>query len=171
MMTQDLFLRKGADRRLRGGHLWVYSNEVDTKRSRLSDFQPGDAVCVRSADGSLLGSAYMEPQALICARIYAPKAEQALNTAFFAQRLEAALESRESAFARPFYRLVYGDSDLLPGVVIDRFGPYLGVLKAALQRRDYGTVRWQRQTTKSTSLNLGLKLKNTVNRKCCILFG
>ncbi|MEP4148978.1 MAG: class I SAM-dependent rRNA methyltransferase [Halioglobus sp.] len=127
MITHDLILRKGADRRLRGGHLWVYSNEVDTKRSSLGDFQPGDAVCVRSADGSLLGSAYMEPQALICARIYAPGQEQALNVALFQQRLETALEGRDAAFDQPFYRLVYGDSDLLPGIVIDRFGPYLVV--------------------------------------------
>ncbi|MEP5568215.1 MAG: class I SAM-dependent rRNA methyltransferase [Halioglobus sp.] len=138
MMTHDLFLRKGADRRLRGGHLWVYSNEVDTKRSPLGDFQPGDPVCVRSADGSLLGSAYMEPQTLICARIYAPGREQVLNAEFFAQRIEAALEGRDAAFTKPYYRLVYGDSDLLPGVVIDRFGPYLVV-----QLNNAGVERYQ----------------------------
>ena len=126
-MTQvvDLYLRKGADRRLRGGHLWVYSNEVDTKRNPLAHFQSGDLVHIRSADGHLLGSAYMEPQALICARLYAPGEAQLLDEAFFARRLAAALSLREAAFDRPYYRLVYGDSDLLPGVVIDRFGPQL----------------------------------------------
>ena len=123
----DLFLRKGADRRLRGGHLWVYSNEVDTKRSPLGGFEPGDIVGVRSADGVLLGSAYMEPQALICARLYAPAEGQTLSTGLFYQRLETALAGRDAVFTQPFYRLVYGDSDLLPGVVIDRFGPYLVV--------------------------------------------
>ena len=53
----DLFLRKGADHRLRGGHLWVYSNEVDSQRSHLSDYSAGDLVAVRNANGKLLGSA------------------------------------------------------------------------------------------------------------------
>ena len=123
----DLFLRKGADRRLRGGHLWVYSNEVDSGRSSLGDFCAGDLVRVRSADGKLLGSAYMEPHSLICARVYAPGEERDLDEAFFRARLQTALGGRQSAFKTPFYRLVYGDSDTLPGLVIDRFGEYLVV--------------------------------------------
>ena len=123
----DLILRKGADRRLRGGHLWVYSNEVDGVRSPLGGFSAGDTVCVRSADGKLLGSAYMEPQALICARLYAPVEQRGLDQAFFRSRLETALAGRQAAFEKPFYRLVYGDSDILPGLVVDRFGDYLVV--------------------------------------------
>ena len=121
----DLFLRKGADHRLRGGHLWVYSNEVDSQRSRLSDYSAGDLVAVRNANGKLLGSAYMEPSALICARMYAPGEQRAMDTPFFTSRLEAALAMRQAAFEKPFYRLVYGDSDTLPGMIIDRFGDYL----------------------------------------------
>ena len=123
----DLFLRKGADRRLRAGHLWVYSNEIDSARSPLGHFRAGDQVTVRSADGKLLGSAYMEPHALICARLYAPGEQRPLDEAFFALRLATALAGRQCAFEKPFYRLVYGDSDTLPGVVIDRFGDYLVV--------------------------------------------
>ena len=123
----DLYLRKGADRRLRGGHLWVYSNEVESKRSPLGSFAAGDVVCVKNADGKLLGSAYMEPHALICARLYAPGEQRGLDEAFFRSRLAAALAGRQSVFAKPFYRLVYGDSDTLPGLVIDRFGDYLVV--------------------------------------------
>jgi len=125
--TTDLYLRKGADRRLRGGHLWVYSNEVDSGRCPLNQFAPGDVVQVRNADGRMLGSAYMEPQALICARVFAPGEQAQLDEALFRSRLQSALSGREAIFDRPFYRLVYGDSDLLPGIVIDRFGPYLVV--------------------------------------------
>jgi len=123
----DLILRKGADRRLRAGHLWVYSNEVDGKHSPLGEFRAGDPVTVRNGDGKLLGSAYMEPQSLICARLYAPGEQRALDQAFFQSRFETALAGRQSAFDKPFYRLVYGDSDTLPGLVIDRFGDYLVV--------------------------------------------
>jgi len=121
----DLFLRKGADHRLRGGHLWVYSNEVDTARTPLQQFAPGDLVSVRNVNGRLLGSAYMEPHSLICARLYAPQEERALDASFFRERIAASLAARQAMFERPFYRLVYGDSDTLPGLVIDRFGDVL----------------------------------------------
>ncbi len=123
----DLFLRKGADRRLRGGHLWVYSNEIDTVRTPLGGFAAGDLVCVRDTSGALLGSAYMEPQSLICARLYAPGERCPFDQALFRARLTTALAGRVQAFDKPFYRLVYGDSDNLPGIVIDRFGDYLVV--------------------------------------------
>ena len=123
----DLYLRRGADRRLRGGHLWVYSNEVDSDRSPLGGFRPGDMVCVRTSDGTLMGSAYMEPHALICARLYASGEACTLDQNLYEERLTAALSLRQAAFDKPFYRLVYGDSDMLPGVVVDRFGDYLVV--------------------------------------------
>lgn len=121
----DLFLRKGADHRLRGGHLWVYSNEVDSARSPLGGFSAGDLVAVRNTNDRLLGSAYMEPNSLICARVYAPGEQRALDAQLLTARLAAALATREEAFDQPFYRLVYGDSDTLPGIVIDRFGDIL----------------------------------------------
>ncbi len=122
-----LILRRGAERRLRAGHLWVYSNEIDTAACSLRRFQPGDPVVVCSHDGSPLGSAYVEPQALICARVYAPDVEALPDQALFDHRLRAALAARQAVFPEPCYRLVYGDSDLLPGVVIDRFGDHLVV--------------------------------------------
>lgn len=124
---KHLFLRKGADHRLRGGHLWVYSNEVDSARSPLGSFVPGDLVEVRNTNDRLLGSAYMEPNSLICARVYAPGEQCAMDEDFFTARLATALAIRQAAFDKPFYRLVYGDSDTLPGLVVDRFGDVLVV--------------------------------------------
>jgi 23S rRNA (cytosine1962-C5)-methyltransferase len=134
----DLFLRKGADHRLRGGHLWVYSNEVDSERSPLSRFAAGDLVAVRNTNNSLLGSAYMEPNSLICARVYAPSEQCTLDKHLFTARLATALATREAAFNQPFYRLVYGDSDTLPGIVIDRFGDIL-----VLQLNNDGLERYR----------------------------
>lgn len=121
----DLHLRKGADRRVRGGHLWVYSNEVDSGKTPLNRFTSGDMVCVRGSDGSVLGSAYMEPQSLICARIYALGEARELDLSLLRFLIDRALEGREAAFDKPFYRLIYGDSDYLPGLIVDRFGDYL----------------------------------------------
>lgn len=134
----DLYLRRGAERRLRGGHLWVYSNEVDGERNPLAAHQVGDVVRVRSSEGVLLGSAYMEPQALICARVYAPRVERVADEAFFAEAVVRALAAREAVFDLPFYRLIYGDSDGLPGLVVDRFGDYLVV-----QLNNAGIEQWQ----------------------------
>ncbi len=123
----DLCLRKGADRRLRAGHLWIYSNEVDTDRTPLSGFSPGDPVAVLSANGDLMGTAYVEPNNLICARLCTPAERTALDQSFFALGVTRALSLREASFKLPYYRLVYGDSDRLPGLVVDRYGDYLVV--------------------------------------------
>ena len=133
-----LYLRKGADKRLRSGHLWVYSNEIDSGRSPLHSFEAGDTVCVMSAGGEVLGSAYMEPQSLICARIYAPGVQVPLDESLLNSHLQVALEGRQAVFDQPCYRLVYGDSDLLPGLVVDRFGNYL-----VMQLNNAGIERYE----------------------------
>ncbi len=134
----DLYLRRGAERRLRAGHLWVYSNEIDGGRNPLAAYKVGDVVRVRSCEGVLLGSAYMEPHALICARVYAPRVERVADEAFFAEAIARALAAREASFDSPYYRLVYGDSDGLPGLVVDRFGDYLVV-----QLNNAAIEQWQ----------------------------
>ena len=123
-MSSILYLNKNADRRLKKGHLWIYSNEVDTARSPLKTLQPGEVVCGQSAGGQYLGQAMMNPQALICGRVFSHTPDELPDQAFFVKRLQAALALRERCFAEPFYRLVFGDADFLPGVVIDRFGEY-----------------------------------------------
>lgn len=137
-MSADLFLRPGADRRLGAGHLWVYSNEIDVQRSPLQGFTAGDRVAVRKADGTLLGSAYMEPQALICARLYAHGEDRALDTPLLQALAARALASREALLANACYRLLYGDSDGIPGLVVDRFGDYL-----VLQFHNAGIERYE----------------------------
>jgi len=122
-----LALKRNEDRRLRAGHLWVYSNEVDIRKTPLSAFTPGAAVVIQSATGKTLGAGYVNPQSLICARVLSRRPRTLFDTAFFLRRLESALALRESLYAAPFYRLVFGESDALPGLVIDRYGDVLVV--------------------------------------------
>lgn len=117
-----LRLNKGEDRRLRAGHLWVYSNEVDNRATPLKQFSAGQCVTLESSQGKPLASAYVNAQSLICARIYSHTPDCLLDQALIAQRLQQALAWRERVFDQPFYRLCYGESDFLPGIVIDRFG-------------------------------------------------
>ncbi|PPK72830.1 SAM-dependent methyltransferase [Methylobacter tundripaludum] len=127
MAHPEIYLKKNEDKRLRKGHLWVFSNEVDTKRSPLEQFNAGDLVQVKSDDGKALGTAYINPQALICARLLSRKPNLKCGANFFKERLTTALALREKLFDKPYYRLVFGESDGLPGLVIDRFGPVLSV--------------------------------------------
>ncbi|MDX1818159.1 MAG: RlmI/RlmK family 23S rRNA methyltransferase, partial [Marinobacter sp.] len=69
MNLPPLYLRKGAERRLRSGHLWVYSNEVDSRRTTLTDFEPGDQAELRAANDKPLGTLFVNPHALICGRL------------------------------------------------------------------------------------------------------
>ncbi len=135
---RDLYLRKGAERRLRAGHLWIYSNEIDSARSPIGTFQAGEPATVRRFDGAALGSAYAEPQSLICARLYAPGRELTPDVEFFGDAVQRALSARDAVFNRPCYRLLYGDSDGVPGLVVDRFGDYL-----VMQLHTAGIERWE----------------------------
>ena len=118
----ELRLRHREDRRLTAGHLWVFSNEVDTARTPLTDLAPGDVVRVIGDKERFLGYAYVNPHALICARILGRDPEFAPGKSLFVHRLQVALALRERLYDRPFYRLVYGESDGLPGCVLDRYG-------------------------------------------------
>jgi 23S rRNA (cytosine1962-C5)-methyltransferase len=123
----ELFLKKHEDKRLRQGHLWVFSNEVDNKRSPLDAFTAGDVVVVNDSGGKALGLAYINPNALICARLLTRKPNGSIGEKFFKARLTQALALRQRLFGQPFYRLVFGESDGLPGLVIDRYGDVLSV--------------------------------------------
>jgi 23S rRNA (cytosine1962-C5)-methyltransferase len=120
-----LRLKKNEDRRLHAGHLWIFSNEVDTAQTPLNRFAPGEVVRVLAHNDKALGLAYVNPKSLICAR--------ALNTwtppsaDWLASRMRTALKLREQLYQEPYYRLVYGESDGLPGLVVDRYGNTLVV--------------------------------------------
>lgn len=120
-----LYLNPRADRRLKLGHLWIYSNEVNTQRSPLKSFEAGSLVQVSSHSGQALGQAFVHPNALLCGRLVSRDVDEAVDEAFFVKRFTRALQLRERCFAEPYYRLVYGDSDDLPGLVVDRFGDHL----------------------------------------------
>ena len=127
MSYPDLFLKKNEDKRLRQGHLWVFSNEVDCQRSPLEQFAAGDLAVIKDSSGKEMGVAYINPNALICARILSRKPNAAIGENFFKARIAQALQLRERLFGKPYYRLVFAESDGLPGLVIDRFGSVLSV--------------------------------------------
>lgn len=117
-----LRLAKHEDRRLRAGHVWIFSNEVDAKVTPLTGFEPGQPVLVEDAGGRPLGTGYVNPHALICARLVSRDPAYVLDRSLITHRLNIALSLRERLYDSPYYRLTFGDSDALPGLVIDRYG-------------------------------------------------
>src|SRR5690606_1904686 len=113
----ELRLKRGEDRRLAAGHLWVFSNEVDTARTPLTAFQPGALCRVVSDRDRFLGYAYVNPHSLISARILGRSAAHGPDKSLIVHRLQVAQSLRRSLYEKPFYRLVYGESDGLPGLV------------------------------------------------------
>ncbi len=116
-----LYLKKNEERRIRAGHCWVYSNEVDNARSGLAALEPGQNVTVVDHRGTWLANGYANPHSLICARVVSRRRERWLGPELLRERLHAALALRERLYARPYYRWVYGETDGLPGLVIDRY--------------------------------------------------
>ncbi|WP_372738281.1 class I SAM-dependent rRNA methyltransferase [Neptunomonas sp.] len=121
MSLNTLILNQGAERRLRAGHVWIYSNEVDNKRTPIKSFQLGEQVLVEASNGKSLGVAYVNPNTLICGRLLCRDTKLRLDRSLLVHRINIALSLREACFDKPCYRLVFGDSDGLPGLVIDRY--------------------------------------------------
>ncbi|MBO4317581.1 MAG: class I SAM-dependent rRNA methyltransferase [Mailhella sp.] len=118
---QRLVLNKNEERRVRAGHLWIFSNEVDTARSPLKAFSPGQCALVEDSRGRALGTAYVNPSTLIAARVICAPGELP-DRDMIARRLAAADALRRSLYPEPWYRMCYSEGDMLPGLVIDRYG-------------------------------------------------
>jgi len=122
--TAKLVLKKGEDRRVRGGHPWIFSNEVEAWQGDVVD---GGLVDVTDHRGAFLGRAYVNRHSLITARLLT-RGRDEVDTAFFVKRLERAKRLRDTVYpGEPAVRLVYGESDQLPGLVVDRYGDWLAV--------------------------------------------
>ncbi len=126
-MYPPLSLKKHEDKRLKQGHVWTYSNEINTAITPLSNFQPGQLVQIIDSQSKPLGLGYINPHTLLSARLLTRDISTPIDQDFFQQRLQRALNLRNTLFDKPFYRLVYGETDELPGVIVDRYGDHLVV--------------------------------------------
>jgi 23S rRNA (cytosine1962-C5)-methyltransferase len=104
------------------GHDWVYGSEV---LKTFGDPQPGDVISLKDGRDRLLGSAIFNPRSQIVARRFSRR-KQELDLDFFFRRISQGIASREKlGVNRNPGRLVWSESDALPGVVLDRYGPYV----------------------------------------------
>ena len=120
-----LLLKPQEERRLQAGHLWVFSNEVNVAATPLTGFTPGQHVQLRSSRDHFLGYAYVNPRTLISARLLGRDPAFPPGKSLLVHRFKVALALRERLYTSPFYRLAFGEADLLPGLVVDRYGSVL----------------------------------------------
>jgi 23S rRNA (cytosine1962-C5)-methyltransferase len=119
-------LRPKAGARARAGAPWIYSNEIDMTRETKA-LEPGALVQAIGDDGAVFGVGAFNPHSLIAIRLLHWRETGAVDTEFFAARIEAALALRERLFDAPYYRLVHAEGDRLPGLIVDRFDGVLSV--------------------------------------------
>ncbi len=132
-----VLLRPAQEKRLLAGHDWIFSNEIKEVRAE-GEPKPGDLAVVVTSTGHELGLAFYHPHSLIAGRMLTRSPKDIVDAGFFRRRLADALAYRERVCpGENAYRLCFGESDGLPGLVVDRYGSILvlPVLSAGIERR------------------------------------
>lgn len=127
-----IILKKGSGRRIESGHLWVFSNELES----LPELTAGDIVDVISSRGYNYGKAFYHPNSLISARLLLTDSVPGID--FFISRIRNASSLRAGLLKNEsMFRLVFGESDLLPGLIIDKYQDYfvLQLLSSGMEQR------------------------------------
>jgi 23S rRNA (cytosine1962-C5)-methyltransferase len=129
-------LKKGQGRTLKAGGMWIYDNEIDTI---TGDFQEGDVVSVWDFDGYCMGCGFLNTRSRIAVRMLSRQKDAVIDQAFLEQRVRDAWEYRRQAVDTSCCRLIFGEADFLPGIVVDKFSDVLVVESLAL-----GIDRWKK---------------------------
>ena len=118
----NVFLRKKINNRIIDGHPWIYSNEIGEIEGV---YQPGDIVSVFSSNGSFVGKGYINPKSQIKIRLLTRDQDEVIDKAFFTERIKKAYHYRQQLGYKDNCRIVYGESDDLPGLIIDKVNDYV----------------------------------------------
>lgn len=128
-MSAVVTLKKGEGRLLKSGGAWIFDNEIDTI---MGSFENGDIVIVRDFDSYPLGKGFINTQSKITVRMLTRDVDTEIDEAFFTMRLRNAWEYRKKTVDTSSCRIVFGEADFLPGIVIDKFENVLVVESLAL---------------------------------------
>ena len=129
MYNTIVTLKKGEGRTLKAGGAWVYDNEID---SIMGSFENGDIVAVHDFDGYFLGYGFINTKSKITVRILSRKKDTVIDDAFLEERVQAAWDYRKQVIDTGSCRLIFGEADFLPGIVVDKFADVLVVESLAL---------------------------------------
>ena len=122
-------LKKGEGRSLKAGGLWIYDNEIDTI---MGTFTNGDIVLVHDFDGYIMGRGYINQNSKIRIRMMTREQDQLIDEDFLRRRVENAWQYRKDTVDTSSCRLIFGEADCLPGLVVDKYEDVLVVESLAL---------------------------------------
>lgn len=128
-------LKKGEGRTLKAGGMWVYDNEIE---SVVGNFENGDIVEVHDFDGYRMGCGYINTNSKITVRLLSRKKDVTIDEDFIEQRVRDAWEYRKQTIDTSSCRIIFGEADFLPGIVVDKFSDVLVVESLAL-----GIDKWK----------------------------
>ena len=122
-------LKKGEGRTLKAGGAWIYDNEID---SIWGSFENGDIVTVHDFDGYFMGYGFINTNSKLTVRMLSRKKDTVIDDAFLEGRVQAAWDYRKQVIDTSSCRLIFGEADFLPGIVVDKFADVLVVESLAL---------------------------------------
>jgi 23S rRNA (cytosine1962-C5)-methyltransferase len=122
-------LKKGEGRQLKRGGLWIYDNEIENV---MGSFEDGDIVAVNDFDGYPMGKGFINRKSKLMIRMLTRDANQEIDEEFIKARVKAAWEYRKKTVDTSSCRVIFGEADFLPGIVIDKFSDVLVVESLAL---------------------------------------
>lgn len=129
MVEAIVTLKKGEGRSLKAGGLWVFDNEIDTI---MGTFTNGDIVIVHDFDGYMMGRGFINQNSKIRVRMMTRNKEQQIDEAFLRNRVQTAWDYRKDTVDTSSCRVIFGEADFLPGIVIDKYEDVLVVESLAL---------------------------------------
>lgn len=128
-MSAIVTLKKGEGRTIKAGGAWIFDNEIDTITGR---FKNGEVVTVHDFDGYPMGKGFINQNSKIRVRMMTRKADQEIDSAFLKMRVKNAWEYRKTTVDTSSCRIIFGEADFLPGLVIDKYEDVLVVECLAL---------------------------------------
>ncbi|MBS1509935.1 MAG: class I SAM-dependent rRNA methyltransferase [Bacteroidetes bacterium] len=129
---KKMVLNKNISRRVENGHPWVFSNEVNRGHEKDTNAQPGEIVEVLTFDKKFVGKGYYNPQSQIAVRILTRDKNENVNDDFFLQRIRQAWAYRQKIGYTENCRLIFGEADDMPQLIIDKFNDYFVIQTLAL---------------------------------------
>jgi 23S rRNA (cytosine1962-C5)-methyltransferase len=130
-----VYLKKKISRRIESGHPWIFGNEVNTVEG---DAAGGETVEVYTHDKKFVGKGYINPQSQILVRLLTREKSEVIDEGFFYGRIKEAWEYRQKLGYTENCRLVFGEADFMPALIIDKFNDYF-----VLQTLALGMDRWK----------------------------
>ena len=146
-ISATVTLKRGEGRTLKAGGMWVYDNEIDTI---MGGFENGDLVAIHDFDGFFMGYGFINTRSKITVRLLSRKKDAVIDEAFMEGRVRDAWEYRKQTIDTSSCRLIFGEADFLPGIVIDKFSDVLVVESLAL-----GIDKWKHTIVEALKRVLG----------------